>query len=115
MMKKFIPVLCACAVAVALISGCGAKKEESGKAAIEKSKTLTTTEEQLNYLEGQADAFYKSKEYQEAINIVQYMLNNLDKEAEKAKQLLEQSTEGLKKEADKTASDITNKIKDIGK
>ena len=114
-MKKLIPVLCVCAVAVAFISGCGAKKEESSKAAIEKSKSLATVEEQVNYLESQANAFYKSKEYQEAINITQYVINNLDKEANDAKELLEKSTEGLKKDAENVAKDVTNKIKNIGK
>ena len=44
-----------------------------------------------DYLISQAKVFYKSKEFQQAVNIAQYILNNIDKEFQPAKDLAEEA------------------------
>jgi len=77
------------------IVGCGPKKEESSKAAIEVAKTMETLEEKANYLVGQAKAFYNSKQFQDSIDAAKYVLRYLDKESQAAKDLLEKAKEAL--------------------
>ncbi|MDD5454697.1 MAG: hypothetical protein PHW62_04280, partial [Candidatus Ratteibacteria bacterium] len=65
-MKKYMAVFTVICLMFALgLRGCS-KKAESSSNAIEKSKSMKTTEEQINYLIGQANAFYNSKDFQNA-------------------------------------------------
>lgn len=91
-----------------LFAGCGPKKEASSQAAIEKSKTMTTVEQKVDYLTKQADAFLKSKDFKQAVDVAQYILTDLDKESVKAKDLLEKA----KTEIEKAATDA---LKNVGK
>jgi len=91
-----------------LVAGCGPKKEASSSAAIEKSKSLETTEEKVDYLIKQAEAFYNSDDFQSAVNIAQHVLSALDKDSAQAKALLDKAKEQLKGAA-------TDALKNIGK
>ena len=68
-MKKlfFIVVICIAASSL-LIAGCGANKTESSRAAITEAKTLATAQEKVDYLVGQAKAFYNSQEFQGTVD-----------------------------------------------
>ncbi|MCM8756549.1 MAG: hypothetical protein NC817_00740 [Candidatus Omnitrophica bacterium] len=70
--------------------GC-TKKAASSQEAIKNAETLNNVQEKINYLIKQAEAFYNSKEFQQAIQIAQYILNNLDKDSQSAKDLMEKA------------------------
>ncbi len=89
--------------------GC-AQKAASAREAIESSKTLKTAQEQAAMLVKQAELFYSSKEFQQAIDIAQYILSNLDKDSAQAKSLLEKATSDLKAAATKAAGDVAGKL-----
>lgn len=93
-------------LSVVLLFGCGAKKESSGSAAIEKSNDMATVEQKVDYLVGQAKAFYKSDEYKEAIKLSQHVLSKLDGDSKAAQALLEKS----KKELGSMAENLKSKM-----
>lgn len=95
--------------------GCGPKKAESSSAAIETAKAMQTTEERVDYLVGQAKAFYSSKDFQDAIDTAQYILSYLDKDSQAAKDLLEKAKKALTEAAEGAVEDVKNKIGDFGK
>jgi hypothetical protein len=75
--------------------GC-TKKAASSQEAIESSKTMQDVKQQASYLMGQANAFYNSKNFQEAVNIAQYVLSYLDKNSQEAQSLLDKAKEQIK-------------------
>jgi len=91
-----------------VVAGCGPKKEASGSAAIEKSKSLQTTEEKVDYLIKQAEAFYNSDDFQNSVDVAQYVLATLDKDSGEAKALLEKAKEQLKGAAADAIKNIGN-------
>ncbi|MCM8784472.1 MAG: hypothetical protein NC818_06890 [Candidatus Omnitrophica bacterium] len=91
------------------------KKAASSKDAVDFAKTLTTVEAKINYLLQQAKAFYNSKDFQQTIDIVQYILANLDKNSQEAKSLLEKAKEQLAALAQKKVDDLKSKITDFSK
>ena len=74
-----IPVLIICVSL--LVSGCGAPKAESSGVAIAEAKTMQTPQQKMDYLVGQAKAFYNSKQFQDTVDIAQYILRFLDKDS----------------------------------
>ena len=117
-MKIFLLITVVCLVLVWGLTGCG-KKAASGSEAIEASKTMQTVEQKVSYLVGQAQTLYNSKEFQEAVNLAQYVLTYLDKESQQAKDLLEKAKQALvakaKEAVGSAAEGITNKISNLGK
>ena len=87
-----------------------AKKAASAGEAIQSSQSLKTVEEKVNYLMKQAEAFYSSKEFQQAVDIAQYVLTNLDKDSQSAKSLIERAKNELQTAAQKAVGDVSNKI-----
>jgi hypothetical protein len=82
---------------------------------IQKSQTLKTVQEKTNYLIKQAQAFYSSKEFQQAIEVAQYVLSNLDRNSQPAKNLIEKAKAQLQNAAGKAVGDIGNKLLKGGK
>ncbi len=115
MSKPILSVVCAILVLGLIVAGCGAKKAESSKAAIDQAKTMETVEQKVDYLVGQAKAFYNSKEFQGAIDIAQYILSYLDKDSQQAKDLLNKAKEALQAQAQKLAEDAKKGLADFGK
>ncbi|RJP61116.1 MAG: hypothetical protein C4541_02700 [Candidatus Auribacter fodinae] len=114
-MKHFFSVVGVVLALGIMLSGCGEKKAASGKEAIDISKTKGSVEQQVDYLVGQAKAFQKSEEYQEAINVAQYIIANLEKESDEAKKIIEQAKNDLAEKAKETAGAVSDKLKNIGK
>lgn len=108
-------ILCAVVVFGLAVSGCGAKKEESSKAAINQAKTMETVEQKVNYLISQAKAFYNSKDFQDAVDVAQYVLTYLDKESQQAKDLLAKAKEALSAEAKKMMDEAKKGLSGFGK
>ena len=97
------------------VSGCGAKKEASSGAAIDYAKTLETTQQQVDYLVGQAKAFYNSKEFQGAVDIAQYILAYLDADNAQAEDLLNKAKEQLQAAAQGVMDEAQKGISGFGK
>lgn len=113
-MRRILSLL----IVVAVISGvmlCGcAQKEASSSAAIQKSEAMAAVQDKVNYLIGQAKAFYNSKDFKEAINVAQYVLSRLDQNSQEAKNLLEKARGQLEAAAKKAASEVTGAFKGLG-
>ena len=93
-------------------SGCSKPKASSSSEAIQSSKSMETVEQKVDYLVGQAKSFYNSKEFQQTVDIAQYILSYLDKESQEAKDLLIKAKEALvakAKEAVDTATQEAQK------
>ncbi len=89
--------------------GC-AKKASSTSEAIQNSQSLNTVEAKADYLIKQAEAFYNSKEFQKAVETAQYVLNNLDKNSQPAKDLMEKAKVQLQAAAQRAASNAGKKL-----
>ncbi|MBN2484032.1 MAG: hypothetical protein JXD21_07530 [Candidatus Omnitrophica bacterium] len=110
-MKKLVVFL----LALVVIAGCTGQKAESSKAAIEMSKAMDTVKAKTDYLITQAKAFYNSKDFQQAINIAQYVIQNVDKDSQAAKDLLEKAKAKLQEMAQGAMGDMKNKMSGMGK
>jgi hypothetical protein len=114
-MKKALCLIMVIFFAASLsLVGCGAKKEVSAQAAIEAAKTMQTLKEKADYLIAQANAFYSSKQFQDAVVASQYVLQYLDKESQAAKDLLQKAKAALTAQAQKAVSGMQKKITDLG-
>lgn len=95
-MKKLLVLFCVSLLVFGLaLSACGQKKAASSSEAIETAKAMDSVEKQADYLVKQAELFYKSKEYKDAVASAQYVLNNVDKESQKAQDLLDKAKEEM--------------------
>ncbi|MBN1871241.1 MAG: hypothetical protein JW800_01565 [Candidatus Omnitrophica bacterium] len=110
MKKHMVVLMCMFLVAGFMLAGCGAKKAESSKAAIDISKGMKTTEEKVDYLIGQAKAFYNSKEFQNAVDTAQYVLRYLDRESVEAANLFKQAKKALEAEAQGALENIKKSL-----
>ena len=115
MNKLFVMVLAGCLILSVSLVGCGQKKTASSNEAIQVAKSMETTKEKVDYLIGQAKAFYSSKGFQEAVDITQYVLRYLDKDSQAAKDLLEKAKNQLTAAAKGVVEDIKKGLGDFGK
>jgi hypothetical protein len=93
-----------------LAAGCGAKKEASSSAAIEKSQAMATIQQKADYLIGQAKAFYNSKQYNDAVTLAQYVLSRVDSNSSAAKSLLERAKNELAAQAKAKMEEMKKKF-----
>ena len=114
MRRFFVAMLVLVSVMGLVISGCAQQKAESSKAAIETAKAMETAKEKADYLMAQAKAFYNSKEFQQAIDIAQYILTFLDKDSQAAKDLLEKAKDALVAQAGGAIEDIKKGFSGFG-
>lgn len=116
-MKRFVMMLIVIGLAAGImLTGCGQKKAGSSQEAIETAEmTLKTYEEKVDYLVKQAQAFYNSKQFQDAVETAQYVVIALQSESEKAKQVLQKAQDALKAEFRKAADELEKKLGDVGK
>ncbi len=114
-MKKVSYLVAMLLMVCFLLPGCSPKKAESSKEAIETAKSMKTPEQQANYLNKQAQAFFKSKEYNEAIKIAQHVLSQVDKESENAKKIIEDSKKQLQAKVKNAVDDASKKLKNLVK
>jgi len=97
------------------LAGCGAKREASSSAAIEKSQTMATVQQKVDYLSAQAKAFVNSKEYDQAVRVAQYILSNLDSNSQEARSLLDKAKEALATQAKAKLEDVKKQLGGFGK
>jgi hypothetical protein len=108
-MKKLLVLFCVCILVFGMaLAACGQKKAASSSEAIDTAKAMDSVEKQADYLVKQAELFYESKEYKDAVASAQYVLNNLDKESAKAQELVEKAKAEL-------GGAVTNLLKGVKK
>ena len=98
-----------------IFAGCGAKKEASPGAAIQKSQSMATTQQKADYLIGQAKAFYNSKQYGDAMSIAQYVVSHVDSNSQAAKSLIEKAKDSLAAQAKVAADNMKKQFSGFGK
>lgn len=115
-MKKslIVGVFLSCFLALSFI-GCGPKPEASGGEAIQKSQTMATVEQKVNYLAGQAKAFVNSKQYDQAVQVAQHILSNLDSNSAQARSILEQAKSELANQAKAKLDEVKKQFANFGK
>ncbi len=85
-----------------MLSGCGEGKKQTvdvgkdAKKVIDTALSMKSDNERTTYLVSQARGFYEKGEYQNAIGVSEYILNNLDANLASAKDILEKSKSKLK-------------------
>jgi len=92
--------------------GCAQKKAESSQSAIETAKSMDSVEQKVDYLIGQAKAFYNSNEFQQSVDIAQYILRYLDKDSQEAESLLEKAKQALVSKAKQVAGTAVEDVKE---
>ena len=124
--KKFLSLVSSL-IFTLTVFGCSQQQSTtSSSQAIEKSQALSSTQEKVNYLIQQANAFINSKNFEEAISTAKYVLANLDQNSSQAKSILQRAQEELKKlaeqklgevkaDANKAMDDVKNKLGNLGK
>ena len=95
MRKVFAIIIVACLVAGIALVGCGPKKAETSQEAIKNAEALKTAPQKEKYLMQQAELFLKQKNFQEAINLSQYVLWNVDANSEAAKTMLRKAQDAM--------------------
>jgi hypothetical protein len=95
--------------------GCGAQKETSSSAAIQKSQTIATVQQKVDYLSAQAKAFINSKEYDQAVSVAQYILSSLDSNSQEARSLLEKAKQALTDQAKAKMEEVKKQFAGFGK
>jgi hypothetical protein len=110
-MKKilFFGLIVCVSFGLFLSAGCE-KKAGSASEAIQNSQVMKTVQEKADYLVKQANVFYNSKEFQQAIQTAQYVLSNLDNNSQAAKDLIAKAKTQLQSAAQKAMGDASNKL-----
>lgn len=99
-----------------MASGCSQQpKSQNSSEAINTAKAMKTVQEQADYLVQQAKGFYNSKQFQDAVATAQYVLQNVDKNSQEAKNLLEKAKADIEAAAKKAVEDVKGKLGSFGK
>ncbi len=94
-----------------LFAGAGCtQKAASVSEVIQVAQSLPTVQAKADYMMKQAEAFYNSKEFQQAIDIAQYVLSKVDSNSAQAKDLIAKAKSSLQAAAQKAAGDVSNKL-----
>jgi len=95
-LKKNVTSLVAMALALTLsLMGCAQQpKSANSNDAVQQSKQLKSTEEQVKFLISEANAFINSEKIDEAVKTSQYILSKLDSNSSEAKSILEKAKAG---------------------
>ena len=115
-MKKMAAVVVVALLGLSLvIAGCGANKEASGSAAIQKSETMGTVQQKVDYLIAQAKSFISSKQYDQAVSVAQHILTKFDSNSQEARSLLEEAKNYLATQAKAKVDEVKKQFGGFGK
>lgn len=96
------------------ISAC-AKKAASGSEAISNTQTMQTTQQKMDYLISQGNAFLNSRQYEDAVQVARHVLADLDKNSAQAQSLIDKAMAQMKETAGKAMSDTQKKMGEMFK
>ena len=108
-MKRTLVVIALCLFVGFTAIGCG-QKAVSGTAAIDNAKNMETVQEKATYLMSQAEAFYKSDDFQSAVDIAQYVLAQVDSKNADAKDLLTKAKAALTDQAKQALDKVSTNV-----
>lgn len=110
-----IGILIGCLVLVGLTAaGCEQKPTaQNAQEAIDHAKTKQTIDSQVDYLADQARGFINSKEYEDAIQIANYILTNLDQDSKAARDILEKAKAQMQKTAQGAIDDVKKEMNNV--
>jgi hypothetical protein len=91
------------------------EKAESGRQAIDSAQALSVAGQKKEYLLRQAQLFYDSKEFQETINIAQYVIRSVDADTPQAQDLLEKAKQQLKNSVTDAVGNMKEAMEGLGK
>ena len=91
-----------------------APKPTSASEAIEAISSMQTVAEKTSYLVARAKEFYASEQFQQTVDVAQYILRYLDKDSQDAKSLLDMAKDALAQKAQSTVNDLKSKIPGFG-
>ena len=115
-MKKALTIaVLICIAAMFSVTGCGPAKAGSSQDAIQQSQALQTVKAKTDYLIAQAKAFYGTKQYQDVVNLTQYVIQNVDATSQEAKTLLEKAKAEVSAEMKKAAEQVKAQFAGMGK
>ena len=89
------------------------KVAKTADEAIKFAKTLEGVQQKKDYLLAQAQSLYNSEELEEVVEIAKYVLEYVDNDAPKAKQLLEKATKDLEAMASGGIDQAAKKIEGL--
>ena len=115
-MKQIVSALSVAGLCLGLIlAGCGQKKAASSEEAIANATAMETTQDKVDYLIDQAGAFYDSKQYEDAVESAKYILRNLEKDSEEAKEMLAKAQRELGSVVQDAMKNLKEGFEDLGK
>lgn len=115
-MKRALTIaVLVCFAAMFMVTGCGPAKAGSSQEAIQQSQTLQTVKAKADYLIAQAKAFYGTKQYQDVVNLTNYVIQNVDATSAEAKALLEKAKAQVAAEMKKAAEQVKAQFSGFGK
>lgn len=114
--SKGISVTALCLISLLLLFGCAQKPTTAGsKEAIDTASAMESMQEKAAFLMKEAQAFYSSEKFQDAIDTAQYVLRYVDKDSQAAKDLIERAKQELIKLAESKTAEMKEKVLDLGK
>ena len=115
-MNRILVIAIACVLITGIgLVGCGQKKAASTQEAISTANSMQAKEQKVDYLVNQAKAFINSKDYQGAIQLAQYVLNNIDSNAQKARDIITKAKNEMTATTKKAAEDLKKQFGGFGK
>ena len=97
--------------------GCGSRTVPSAKTsseAIEIANLQSNTEKQVDYLVKQAEQFLDDDNYDEAINVANYVISHLDKDSQQAQEIMAQASIEMEQVTQQALEEARKQIKHLG-
>jgi hypothetical protein len=109
-MRKFFTIILAATLVLSFaMVGC-TKKAASFQEAIKASEAMQTVQQKVDYLIGQANAFYNSKDFQSTVDVANYVLQKLDKNSQQAQDLLQKAKSQIQAAVKSGVTDVKSKF-----
>ncbi len=87
----------------------------SAKAAIAQAQTIPVLKDKIDFLAAQAQGFLGQKNYQEAVNVAQFILTKLDANSIQAKSVMDQAKSQIAQAAQGAMGNMMGKLGAFGK
>ena len=115
MTRRFL-ILFILLAAFAVVGGCGRQTQNSvsSQDAIQVAQNKPSKEEKIKYLAQQAQQFISSKKYDQAVDVAQYILDNLDSRSASALAILEKANDEMQQVAQGAVDDAKKKLNSLG-
>lgn len=110
-MRIFL-LLFAMIFSLASLNGCE-RKATTASEAISRSQSMQSVNQKVDYLVGQANMFIDSRQYAEASKIAGYILTDVDKNSQQARDILQKAQEQMTQKAGETIGNMQQSFGDV--